>query len=151
MKLPTGTRGVSVTVGYVAALGIASILVTGLLIAGVGFVDQTRDQVVRQELEVVGQHVASNVEAADRLVVAGNGTETVTVNETFPGDATGTTYRVSLVTDGGGQLHVNATNPDVSVAIDLENETALADSSANGGDIAVVYDPATEELVIRNV
>jgi len=145
-----GTRGVSTTVGYVATLGIATVLVTGLLIAGVGFVDGTRDQVLRQELEVVGQHVAMNVEAADRLAVAGNDTETVMINETFPGDATGTTYRVSLVTDNGGQLHVNTTNPDASVAIDIENETALAESSANGGEIAVVYDPATDQLVIQN-
>ncbi len=145
-----GDRGTSTALGYVITLGIAAILVTGLLTAGAGFVDDTREQVVRQELEVVGQHIAGNVETADRLVVAGNDTTSVTVNESFPQRVTGSTYDVELVEESGGQLYLNATEPSVSVAVDVENTTAIQDSRADGGEVAVVYDATGDELVIQN-
>ncbi len=143
-------RGVSTVVGYVIALAISATLVGGLLIAGGNFVEDTREEVVRQELEVVGQRLAANVEAADRLVVAGEGTPSVAVNETVPRQATGTTYDLELTPADGGTLYLNATDPSVSVAIAVDNTTALGRSSADGGDVSVVYEAAADELVIRN-
>ena len=143
-------RGVSTVVGYVIALAIAATLVGGLLIAGGDFVEDTREEVVRQELAVIGQRLAANVEAADRLVVAGEGPPAVAVNETFPEQATGTTYRAELTPEDGGTLYLNATDPSVSVAIEVDNTTALRRSSAGGGDVSVVYDATADELVIRS-
>lgn len=143
-------RGASVAFGYVLSLAIAAMLVTGLLVAGGNFLDDTRQQVARQELDVVGQHVASNVEMADRLVEAGNDTTTVALEETFPEQVTGSPYRVSLVEDSGGQLHLNATDPSVSVAIRIDNTTAVRESHAGGGDVAVVYNATAEVLVLRD-
>lgn len=143
-------RAVSIALGYTLTLAIAGLLTAGLLIAGTGFVEDTREEVVRQELEVVGQHLAGNVEAADRLVEAGDGTPTVAVNETFPRRVSGASYRVELVTADGGTLHLNATDPDVSVTVEIENTTAVGESTANGGEVVVVYDESADELVIRN-
>jgi len=143
-------RAVSTPLGYVLALAITTVLVSGLLVAGGNFVSDHREQVVRQELRVTGQHLAANVEAADRLVVAGDDVEAVEVNQSFPERVTGATYRVEL--DGGSdqQLVLNSTRPSVSVEIELDTTTDLADSSADGGDVAVVYDEANDELVVRN-
>ena len=47
-------RAVSTTLGYVLSLAIASILISGLMLATAGFVEGQREQVIRSELEVVG-------------------------------------------------------------------------------------------------
>lgn len=143
-------RAISVTLGYTLTLAVTGLLTAGLLIAGTGFVDDTREDVVRQELEVIGQHVAGNVEAADRLVEAGDDPSTVTVNETFPSRVAGTTYGIELDPGNGGQLHLSATDVDASVTVEVGTTTAVGDSSANGGEVAVVYDESADELVIRN-
>lgn len=143
-------RGTSLTLGYVLSLSIATVLVTGLLIAGGGFVDERRDQVVREELRVIGQHVASNVEKADRLVVAGDDVDTVAVNQSFPRAVTGAQYNIHLVpaSSGSDHLFLNSSSQDIAVRVNVTTETDLRETTANGGTVAVVYD--SNELVIRN-
>lgn len=146
----TSDRGVSKMIEYTLALAITASLVGGLLIAGGNFVDDRREQVVREELSVIGQHVASNVERADRLVQAGDTTTSVELNQSFPDRVTGSTYSVELVEDSGGYLRLTATRPDVSVTVEVDNSTALGSSEANGGDVSVVYKPGDDELVIQD-
>lgn len=143
-------RGTALALGYVLTLAIALVLVGGLFVAGGEFLEDERKQVVRQELEVIGQHLAANVEMADRLVQAGDDTSTVTLNRSFPERVTGTTYRVELVSGSDPTLRLNATDPEVSVEIEIDNTTSLRRSTATGGDVSVVYDPSTDELVIQN-
>jgi len=90
------SRAVSTTLGYVLSLAIATLLITGLIIAGGGYVDAQREQVIRDELTVVGQQLAADVERADRLVRAGEAPLTVRVNKTFSDRVTGSNYRVSF-------------------------------------------------------
>lgn len=141
-------RGVSSAFGYVLTLAIAAVLVSGLLIAGGNFVGDSRERVIRQELEVIGQHTASNIEMADRLVVAGDDTSTVTLNQTFSQRVTGETYQIELVEEEEPYLRLNTTNPDISVLVEIDNSTAVGESYADGGEVAVVYDD--DELVIQN-
>ncbi len=144
-------RSVSTALGYVLTLAIAALLVGGLFVAGGNFVDDRREQVIRQEMNVVGQHVASNVEEADRMVEAGGSSTEVSINQTFPDRVTGSSYRVELVEDDGGYLRINSTRPEVSVVIEVDNATALENSYAEGGEVAVIYDSGSDELVIRDV
>lgn len=146
----TSERASSLALGYVLALAIAMLLITGLLVAGGNLLDDGRKQVVRQELDVIGQQVAANVETADRLVEAGDDTSTVSINRSFPDRVAGTTYRVELVEDPEPTVRLNATDPEVSVEVEVDTTTAVDDSTALGGDVAVVYDSAADELVIRN-
>jgi hypothetical protein len=143
-------RGVSSAFGYVLTLAIATVLVSGLLVAGGNFVGDSRERVIRQELEVIGQHVASNIEMADRLVVAGDNTSTVVLNQSFSQRATGVTYQIELVEEEDPYLQLNATDPDISVLVNVDNSTAVRESYADGGEVAVVYDESEEELVIQN-
>lgn len=143
-------RGVSSAFGYVLTLAIATLLVSGLLVAGGDFVDDSRNNVVRQELEVIGQHTAANIEMADRLVVAGDNTSTVTLNQTFSQRVTGLTYQIELVEEEDPYLRLNATGQDISVLVNVDNTTAVGESYADGGEVAVVYDESEDELVIQN-
>ena len=145
-------RAVSTTLSYVLALAIATILITGLIIAGGSYVDTQREQVIRDELTVVGQQLAADVERADRLVRAGDPDEpmTVTVNRTFSNRVTGTSYRLALE-PGNGTLLLNTTRPEVTVRIGLATRTDLSSSAVRGGEVQIRYDGADDQLEVRDV
>jgi len=147
-------RAVSVTLGYVLALAISTLLVTGLVVAGGGFVEDQREQVIQQELNVIGQHLASNLEKADRLASSGS-SPVVAINQTFSSQVTGTTYNVGLVeadpTAGEpAQIELSSARPEVSTTVNVTTlqATVDGDSATNGGAISVQYDSSTDELVI---
>lgn len=146
----TDGRAVSTTLGYALNLGVATLLVTGLLIAGGDFVENQREQAARTELRVVGQQAASGVEAADRLVQASRAPNTVEVERVLPQEITARSYTVRLT--GGADPHVDVEmeDPDIDVRIALANQTAVANSSASGGTIVVVYDAGSDTLEVRD-
>lgn len=142
-------RGVSTVVGFVLTLAITSLLVVGLLVATSGFVDSQRQSTVRDELEVLGQQVAADVAAADRLVRAGG--STVAIDRPLPDDVTGVSYQISV--DGGTPLTItlSTSNPDISVDVTVRTVTDVAGGTTlNGGDVEVVYDDNADELVVQN-
>lgn len=143
-------RAVSTTLGYVLMLAVASLLVVGLITAGGGFVGDQREQVIRGELEVLGQQLASDLMAADRMVEAGvSSPSDVRILQQRPDDVTGVPYRITLEEGSDPVLQLNTTQPSVGVTIELTNTTTLGQSSLTGGDVAIVYDPAEDELVIE--
>ena len=141
-------RAVSTTLSYVLSLAIATLLITGLIIAGGTYVDSQREQVIRDELTVTGQQIASDIERADRLVRAGDSGVTVRTNQSFSNTVTGAPYRVTL-NDTADTVVLNTTSPDVTVRVGLAVETDLADSSVLGGDLQVRY--TGSGLEVRNV
>jgi hypothetical protein len=135
----TEDRGQTITLDYTIGLGISVILVTGLLIAGAGFVDDQRERAARIELEVVGQQVAADVEAADRLAATTGANPTVRVSRELPGDVAGAEYRIELVEQADPHLELTATDPAVSVQVEFANVTAVSGSQVTGGPVAVAY------------
>lgn len=134
-------RAVSMSLNYTMTLAIATILVTGLLIASTNFVENQREDVIRDELAVIGQQVASDLARADRLVTAAdsNGSNlTVSVNQTFPERVAGSTYHMSI--DSSDNLVLTAAGLDVRVTVGLVVQTELeTNSSAYGGPVRIVY------------
>ena len=146
------TRAVSTTLSYVLTLAIATLLITGLIIAGGSYVDTQREQVIRDELTVVGQQLAADVERVDRLVRASDtdNSVTVAVNRTFSNRVTGESYRLTLVPSDQAFV-LNTTSPDVTVRVGIANETALGASSARGGVVQIRYDEVDDHLEVRDV
>jgi hypothetical protein len=142
-------RAVSTTLSYTLSLAIASILVSGLLIAGGNFVENRQEQVIRDELEVVGQQVAADIARIDRLVVAADDNPTARLNHTFPARVSGSTYQVSIDADAE-ELILESTAPEVSVTTSINNRTALVNSTADGGVITVFYDESNRQLEVRD-
>lgn len=141
------TRGLSTALGYVLTLGITVILVSGLFVAGGNFVDSQREEVVRTELEIVGEQVATHVNSADRLNESGMGETNVTIEQRFPPSVVGTAYRITLEADDQ-RLRLTTDNPSTEVTIPLANTTTIADSSASGGQIVIEYDQGEDAVVI---
>ena len=140
-------RALSTALGYVLTLSITVLLVSGLFIAGGNFVESQREQVIRTELDIVGEQVATHVHAADRLNQSGMGETTVRIERRFPRTVVGSDYQIYLEEDEP-QLRLESSRPQVEVTVPLTNTTALADSSAQGGEIIVRYDDDRGAVVI---
>lgn len=135
-------RATSTTLSYVLTLSIATVLVGGLIVAGGTFVKDHREQVIRQELSVIGEHLAGNIDQVDRYARAGATLSAARIEQHFPNDVTGSSYTVKLA-DGGNdpRLLLNASQPQVSVSINVTTVTEIdATTSADGGRIVVACD-----------
>ncbi|WP_199268390.1 DUF7266 family protein [Halomarina oriensis] len=149
-------RGVSTTIGYVSTLGIAAILISGLLMAGGGFVDDQRERTIRSEMQVIGQQMVADIDATDRLARTGGSTEELTVRHQFPSRVTGAQYTVDVVNDGGQlSLVLEAADPDVTVEIPFDTRLPLDEGSVRGGDLLVrcvdtTGGPACDELEVTS-
>ncbi|MFT4882056.1 MAG: hypothetical protein ACI9CA_000773 [Natronomonas sp.] len=133
-------RAVSITLNYVLAIAISAVLVTGLLIAGGNFVGDQQESVVRNELSVVGQRLAADLERVDRMVAAGDDVDAARINRSLPTAAVGERYDIELDASAEPELVLTADGADVSVSVTVSNRTPLADSSVRSGSVAVVYD-----------
>jgi len=144
---------ISTTLNYVLSLSLATLLITGLLVAGGNFVKDQREQTIRTELQVVGQQAVSSVAAADRLAqTAGMNGDVVEITQSLPDRVTGMRYSIN-VNDGSDPYLILSTNqPDISVRVDIVPlANPLVTSSIQGGKIRVVYDVANDELEVEHV
>lgn len=149
-------RATSTTLSYVLTLSIATLLVGGLIIAGSSFVEDRREEVIEQELEVIGQHLTSNIDQVDRYARASDDLSQAEIVQTFPSDVTGSTYDVKLVDSGGDDptLFLNSSQPQVSVTVNVTAVSPISGSvSAGGGTIVVECEVSSgdcDRIVIGN-
>ena len=150
MSSVTRDRAVSTVVGFVLILGVASLLVTGLLVATGDFVDNQRQETIRDEMEVLGQQLAADIAASDRMVRAGG--TTVRIERPLPNRITGVTYQISVTSNGDlTTIRLSTQDPSVSAEVSVRTRTPVAGGeSVNGGDVAIVYDAATNQLEVQN-
>lgn len=140
-------RGVSVTVNYVIALSITAVLISGLLIAGSGYVENERDRVVREELEVVAEQLAAGIDDADRLSRATASTPELRVGVDLPDRVASESYRIQITElsapgaqPGRYELTLRSAQSDVSVTLTISTLVPLTETSVNGGWVAVELD-----------
>jgi len=148
-------RATSTTLSYVLTLSVATILVSGLIFAGSTFVEDRREQVVRQELQVIGEHLATNVEQVDRYADATDTLRAASLEQTFPSRVTGTTYDAILRGNGGDPtLTLTASDPAVTVEVDLADGVPITgETFADGGTIAATCQISggnCDRIVIEN-
>lgn len=132
-------RGVSTVLGYTLNIVVATLLVTGLLVAAGSLVDSQRQQATRSELTVVGERLVANLETTDRLSrAAGDGH--VSVHATLPDQVAGANYEITI-SDAGGQTTavLTTTDPSVRVSLPIRNETAVATGTTAGGSVDIVW------------
>lgn len=147
----SGTRGLSTTLGYTLTLAITAVLVSGLLITGGNFVEDQRERVIETELEVVGEQLATHLNAADRLNQSAAGSlsdRNISIVQPFPADVAGTPYRVTLVEQRDPVLRLETSDGDISTEVELTNTTAMGQSRASGGSVVIEYDASQDAVVI---
>lgn len=144
MTMRNGDRGQAITLNYTLGLGIAVILATGLLIAGANFVSGQREAAAGTEMQVVGQQVAADIEAVDRLVNGSDDPQRVSVTRNVPRTIAGSSYTIEIEGQGDPYLLLRTTNPKEEVRIEFTNQTAVRTSSVSGGEVTVNYTAAGE-------
>jgi hypothetical protein len=141
-------RAVTVTLNYILVLSISATLVAGLLVAGGSFVEDQRERVIEDELNVIGNHIAGDLEQVDRMVRAGESNpDRAEINQTFQRTVTGTTYDVEL-RNSPDQVVLTSNSPELTVRVNVTVQTDIAESFAFGGDTSVQYDSGNDQLVI---
>jgi hypothetical protein len=145
------TRAVSTTLGYVLTLSITTILISGVMVAAGGFVATEHERVAQTELEVIGQRLAANLEAADRVATSSSDATATTVETRLelPNRVAGSTYRIR-VDNSSNELVLRSVDPEVTVAINVETQTGLKNGSVDAGVVAVRYDGAADALEVTN-
>ena len=136
--------------GYVLTLGITAILVSGLLIAGGSFVEEQRDRAIETELTVVGEQLATHLNAADRLNQSADGDRTISIKQPFPSSTAGSSYSITLVEQKQPVLRLETAQSDIAVEVEVTNTTAMGQSNAPGGTVVVEYDNAIDKVVIKD-
>jgi PKD repeat protein len=130
----TADRGVATTVNYVLAIAITTVLISSLLVAAAGYVDDRRERAARAELETVGSSLAADIAEADRLSRQGMD---VTLRARQPELSAADSYTATLTTDcPAGQdacLELQSSGPTVTVVVPVTNETPLSLGSMAGG------------------
>ena len=150
-RLRVDRRAVSVTVGYILMLSVAMLLM-GVLIDGAGgLMESQSKQVIDNELSVLGNQLASNIHEADRLamVAAADEDGRVALTVRLPRQVAGTGYLVEI---DGGTITLSTANPNVEVTVNYPEPTTDMPPTDRlaGGDLRIVYDPGSEELVVRS-
>jgi hypothetical protein len=142
-------RGVSVAVSHAVTLGIATILITGLLLGGNQLLEDQKQRVAESGLENVGAAVMSEIDRFDAYnTSAVDGNLSVRTNQ--PERLAGATYDVRLFADAdGAQLRLRASEVDRVVRIRFENQTSVCESTVTGGDMRVGYDATRDCLYIE--
>ena len=140
-------RGVSFTVSYVLSLSVAVLLVAGVVIGTGNVVRDQRESAIESEAMVVGDEVAASLMTADRLARTGDASELSTTVD-LPDRLADTSYRVALDTGGSPAVVVETDAPSVRVRVPLSTEVPLASATVEGGDVRVVYRPASDELAL---
>lgn len=144
-RLLTDQRGVSVVLTHVLTMGITAILITGLIIAASGVVDTQRERAVQGELTTIGERLATELTALDRVASSAN--STMTVETSHPEMVVNSRYQVQLISDSsacqtGSCLVLDAQRAEASAIISINKDINIINSTVSGGEIRLVHDGA---------
>lgn len=150
-------RGMSIALTHVLTIGITTILVAMLLMAGSTMLDSEIERSTETALETVGERLAGDIDNVDRMAVAeGQNASTATLVSDQPRTVANSGYTVTVLSphdcagdrapllDGSNPcLELEASNTDVIVyvPVKVENEGDLeTDQTVQGGAIRIEYD-----------
>ncbi len=143
------TRAVSPAVTQALTIGISTILITGLLLGGSSYVDNKREQTVRQGLQDIGSGVASDFVRLDQFDPPG-GSQDVSFTSDYPDRVGGEAYRIALVQSSDlTTIYVNSTASDLGTQVRFENANDICDSRVAGGAIEAVYNTSRDCLEVQ--
>ncbi|WP_435069578.1 DUF7266 family protein [Haloplanus sp. C73] len=154
MTLARDRRGSSTALGYVLSLGISAILITGLIVAGGGVMQNQREQSARTELEVIGQTVADDLASAARLADCDSCEVSMRID--IPERVAGESYLLEVVeVDPADPQHtyrldLRTGRSDVQASVSVRTRLPVTETSVAGGSLLVEYDSGAGTLEVRN-
>lgn len=141
-------RAVSVPVNYTMSMIIITILLTGLILATSDSLQAQQERTVESEFGVLGNRMAADISAADRLARSTEGTtdDVVEVRTDIPETVAGMSYQIEIESTplAGGEAHqVEITfvsdRADVTETVRLKTDTPVVDTTITGGAYVIEY------------
>lgn len=145
----TDRRAVSTVLGYVLMLAIVSVLIGGLFFAAGDYVEGEHERVVRAEFEVMGNRLAADIAAVDRLALATEAGGRASLETDLPSLAAGRPYEITLEPSGVAnvtRITLAMDDPAVEVEVLVRTAHPVASGTVSGGDAVVVYDGTDLEV-----
>lgn len=146
-------RGVSTAVSYVLILGIIALLGSSLFLAIGPFVAGQSDQTTRSSMGVVGNQLATDLQAADRLADAAGTSGTVELRAELPERIGGSQYRISVTEIAGEhryEITLRSIDSDTVATVTIQTDRPVEETGAiAGGPLTIEYDTDGEMLVIH--
>jgi hypothetical protein len=156
-------------VTHVLTIGITTILITGLLVAGSGLLQGEKDDAQRSEMRTIGNRLASEMTASFNTASAADGKE-VTMRVNHPKSVAGDTYQISVNQSCSGSalpndppclvLSATGSSTEIKVALnpDMHTETppplspgdfVLEETTVNGGEFFIIIEDYDNDDVIE--
>jgi len=135
-------RALTSALSYVLTIGITTLLITGLTIGAANMLEDQQQEATREELETIGNRLASEFARVDALAQQG-GTATVSVSQ--PSRVTGDRYSISLLHGAsvcsGGRLaasvdtclRLTSIDSEISIRVPIRNESKVSMTTADEG------------------
>lgn len=148
-------RAVSIVVNYVIVLTIVALLGSGLFVTATDYVQSQQSSAIRSELRDVGNDLAADLSAADRLARSSTGDGTVSLHTAPPDRVAGSTYRISIRSTGADRYEIvlRSTDPAVTVTVPFRSRTPVAEGPIQGDSLVVrteKHDGTIQTVVITD-
>lgn len=138
-------RALSTTVNYVLALAITSILISGLLVAGTGYMDSQRTVAVGNALDVQNEQLADSIGELDRLATAMDDSDgDAAIRVPLLDRVIDRSYRITIVgeTEAGDDRHtyrLQANSGDIERETTVRTSIPIAETTVRGGSVVIRY------------
>jgi len=148
-------RAVSTAITHAMAVGITTLLITGLLVGSSQMIEDRRQLVTERGLEDIGSSLTSEIVRMDQF----NTTNTnVSITSTNPEHIAGSGYDVEILDRSSGSpppysyvmyLNSSAGSLTVEVPVRFQTDTEVCAGHADGGTVVIEYDgdPATTDCL----
>lgn len=137
---------------YTVTLGLTGLILVILVSGMANVVGVQEDRTTAEQLNVVGQGMAADLDAADRLLTdidARDGRVSTTYREhrSYPSTIVTTGYRVNVTNE---TLILETTDRSTSAIVHHNvPATHIRETEFRGGDIEIVWDDDHDEIVLR--
>jgi hypothetical protein len=139
---PAGARdrGVSSNVSYVITLTIMTLLLTGLALSSGAIIDDERSRVMRAQLEVLGERLASDLTSADKLARRTGSDTTMRTTSDLPDQVVSRSYTITIRSAGSANTYeIDMIAGTVEATVEVYLLTDLETGSTPGGPVEIVY------------
>jgi hypothetical protein len=148
-------RAVSSAVTYSFIVIITLVLTGGLVVGTDALINDQRQQVVTDQLDVVGQRMAATIETADRLSATTNDPDSLAITREFPQRLAGSAYQIRVDHNPSSSdytLYVETVDGDLSIAVrvSVSSASGIGETTVAGGETRVRYEPSSDELVVED-
>jgi len=145
-------RAVSVAITHALAIGITTVLLSGLFVASGTLLESQENRVGQDQLDEIGSDVATHIQTFDRLNKSGIGVN-ATVKPTYADQIVNNyNYVIRLVPDGssGGSVVIEADTLGRDREYELDVDTEFRESTVNGGTIEITLcsEPSGDTYII---